>query len=312
MEGDAILSGTTPTSETATSVPIRKHVMSVDVEDYFQVEAFSDRISRKDWDSFPSRVEQNTKILLDLFDEHGVRATFFIVGWVADRIPGMVREIVARGHEPACHSYWHRTVYSLTPEEFREDTRLACDRIEQAGGVKVLGYRAPTWSITKASVWALDVLGELGFAYDSSIFPIQHDLYGIPGARRFPYVHHLKEGATLREFPPATVKIAGATLPAAGGGYLRIFPLGYTHFAFRQYEQQSAAPLIVYLHPWEVDPRQPRIAAKLKSRLRHYTKLGEMKNKLRNLLEQYEFGPLRDWLDDHVADASPCSAGVRQ
>ena len=277
--------------------------MSVDVEDYFQVEAFSDRISRKDWGGFPSRVERNTKILLDLFDEYEVRATFFVVGWVADRIPGMVREIVARGHEPACHSYWHRTVYSLTPEEFRDDTRLACDRIEQAGGVKVLGYRAPTWSITKESEWALDVLAELGFAYDSSIFPIQHDLYGIPGAGRFPYVHQLKQGATLLEFPPATVKIAGATLPAAGGGYLRILPLGYTHFAFRQFERQSSAPLIVYLHPWEVDPDQPRIAGRLKSRLRHYTKLDAMKGKLRGLLEQYKFGPLRDWLDDPIPDA---------
>jgi polysaccharide deacetylase family protein (PEP-CTERM system associated) len=275
----------------------RRHIMSVDVEDYFQVEAFADRVSRKDWDGMPSRVDRNTRVLLDLFDEHQVHATFFIVGWVAEKNPALVQEIVRRGHEPACHSYWHRTVYSLTPEEFREDTRLACNRIEQAGGEKVLGYRAPTWSITGKSLWALEILGELGFTYDSSIYPIQHDLYGIPGARRFPYVHRLSSGAQLPEFPPATVKIGGATLPAAGGGYLRIFPLSYTHFAFRQFEQKSSSPVVVYLHPWEVDPEQPRLSGKLKSRLRHYTNLSKMKGKLSALLDRYEFGPLREWLE---------------
>ena len=276
--------------------------MTVDVEDYFQVEAFSDRVSRKDWSSFPSRVERSTKILLDLFDEHHVQATFFIVGWLADQSPNLVREIVARGHEPGCHSYWHRTVYSLTPEEFREDTRRARDRIEQAGGMRVQGYRAPTWSITSECLWALDILGELGFEYDSSIYPIHHDLYGIPGAARFPYKHHLKQGGELQEFPPATVTIAGATLPAAGGGYLRIFPLRYTHFAFQQFERTTSFPLVVYLHPWEVDPNQPRIAGRLKSRLRHYTNLSRMQDKLRLLLERYEFGPLRDWLEKPVPE----------
>jgi len=278
----------------------RRHVMSVDVEDYFQVEAFSDRVSRQDWDWMPSRVDGNTRVLLDLFDEYKVKATFFIVGWVADRKPGLIREIVARGHEPACHSYWHRAVYSLTPEEFREDTKLARNRIEQAGGVRVLGYRAPTWSITGESLWALDVLTDLGFTYDSSIYPIQHDLYGMPGAQRFPYVHRLNHGTSLPEFPPATVRIGGATLPAAGGGYLRIFPLSYTHYAFRQFEKKTTWPVVVYLHPWEVDPEQPRISGKLKSRLRHYTNLHAMKGKLSALLDRYEFGPLRDWLGNDV------------
>jgi polysaccharide deacetylase family protein (PEP-CTERM system associated) len=291
----------------------RRHIMSVDVEDYFQVEAFSDRVSREDWDGMPSRVDRNTKILLDLFDEHRVQATFFIVGWVADKQPDLVREIVKRGHEPACHSYWHRTVYNLTPEEFREDTRMARDRIEQAGGQKVLGYRAPTWSITGKSLWALDILGELGFTYDSSIYPIQHDLYGIPGAQRFPYVHRLKSGLELPEFPPATVKIAGATLPAAGGGYLRIFPLSYSHFAFRQLEQNSSSPVVVYLHPWEVDPEQPRIPGKLKSKLRHYTNLGKMQGKLSSLLATYDFEPFRDWLWSGVTIpgmSEPALAGI--
>jgi polysaccharide deacetylase family protein (PEP-CTERM system associated) len=284
-------------ANSVSKVSVRKHVLSVDVEDYFQVEAFSDRVPREKWAAFPSRVERNTKVLLDLFDESGVLATFFLVGWVADRFPGLVREIVARGHEPACHSYWHRTVYSLTPEEFREDTRLARDRIEQAGSERVLGYRAPTWSITRQSLWALDILGELGFAYDSSIYPIHHDLYGIPGAGRFPYVHRLQGGGELPEFPPATVSIAGTILPAAGGGYLRIFPLAYTRLAFRQFEQGTTFPVVLYLHPWEVDPEQPRIAGKLKSRFRHYTNLGKMKEKLLALLKRYQFGPLRDWLN---------------
>jgi polysaccharide deacetylase family protein (PEP-CTERM system associated) len=280
----------------------RKHVMTVDVEDYFQVEAFSDRVSREDWKNFPSRVERGTRILLDLFDEHRVQATFFIVGWVADRNSSLVREIVARGHEPGCHSYWHRTVYSMTPEEFRGDTQRARDRIEQVGGKRVLGYRAPTWSITNECLWALDILSELGFEYDSSIYPIHHDLYGIPGAGRFPYKHHLKQGGELQEFPPATLKIAGAILPAAGGGYLRNFPLGYTHFAFQQFERTTSFPLVVYLHPWELDPDQPRIAGRWRSRLRHYTNLSRMEEKLRSLLERYQFGPLRDWLEKPVSE----------
>jgi polysaccharide deacetylase family protein (PEP-CTERM system associated) len=280
----------------------RKHVMTVDVEDYFQVEAFSDRVSRDNWNNFPSRVDRATRVLLDLFDEHHVKATFFIVGWVADRFPSLVREIVARGHEPGCHSYWHRTVYSLNPDEFRQDTQRARHCIEQAGGKPVIGYRAPTWSITNECLWALDILGELGFEYDSSIYPIHHDLYGIPGAARFPYVHHLKQGTDLQEFPPATLTIAGAILPAAGGGYLRIFPLSYTHFAFRQFERKTSFPLVVYLHPWELDPNQPRIPGRLRSRLRHYTHLSRMEERVRSLLKRYQFGPFRDWLEKPVPE----------
>lgn len=276
----------------------------MDVEDYFQVEAFADRVQRKDWEGYPSRVEQNTMRLLDLFDEYKVKGTFFLVGWVADRTPNLVREIVARGHEPACHSYWHRTVYSLTPDEFREDTRNSKDRIEQIGGAPVLGYRAPTWSITRTCLWALDILAELGFQYDSSIYPIQHDLYGLPGAGRLPYTHQLANGRTLREFPPATVKLVGMTLPAAGGGYLRIFPIAYTHWAFRQIEHNSENPVIVYLHPWEVDPGQPRIEGKLKSKFRHYTNLGKMSGRLRSLLERYSFYSFRDLLNATTGDAA--------
>ncbi len=257
------------------------HILSVDVEDYFQVEAFAAQVPRSAWAACPSRVEANTLRLLDLFDEHGARATFFTLGWVARRFPRLVRAIAARGHELACHSFWHRPVYTLTPAQFHEDTRDALDAIQNAAGARVAGYRAPTWSITRGSLWALPILAELGFRWDSSIFPIRHDLYGIPGARRTPYAWR-HAGGFLFEFPPATVALGGRALPAAGGGYLRALPLAWTHAALAQ-------PAVVYLHPWEIDPAQPRIAAGTRSRLRHYTGLDGMEAKLRVLLARYRF-----------------------
>jgi polysaccharide deacetylase family protein (PEP-CTERM system associated) len=268
-----------------------KHIMSVDVEDYFMVEAFASSVSQDSWESRPSRVAMSTLRVLDLFDKHCVKGTFFFVGWVANRFPELVREVYARGHELACHSYWHRTVYSQTPDEFREDTRAAVRAIEDAAGVKVLGYRAPSWSITKDCLWALNVLAEEGFTYDSSIYPIHHDLYGVPGAQRFPYTHRLKDGLSLLEFPPATVRLLGQNLPCAGGGYLRIFPLAYTHWAFRKFQEEYGESVVVYFHPWELDPDQPRIQEKLKSRLRHYTNLDEMAERLEILLRTYSFQP---------------------
>ncbi|HMD50890.1 MAG TPA: polysaccharide deacetylase family protein, partial [Bryobacteraceae bacterium] len=203
-------------------------ILSVDVEDYFQVEAFSRDIDRSSWIAYPSRVEQNTHRVLDLFDELEIKATFFILGWVADYFPGLVREIVARGHEPACHSYWHRLVYDLTPEQFLRDASRAKEAIEQAGGSRVYGYRAPSFSITERSSWALDSLRQLGFLYDSSIFPIQHDIYGFRDAPRGPFRLETPSGDLL-EFPLATFRFArGPALPVAGGGYLRILPRWYT------------------------------------------------------------------------------------
>ena len=271
--------------------PLRTHIMSVDVEDYFMVEAFAGSVSRDSWDSWPSRVEMSTRRALDLFDQYDVKGTFFFVGWVANKFPDLVREVHSRGHELACHSYWHRMVYSMTPEEFRQDTRDAVRAIEDAAGVKVYGYRAPSWSITRESLWALDILAEEGFTYDSSIFPIHHDLYGVPNGQRFPYTHQLKNGRSLGEFPPTTVRWMGQNLPAAGGGYLRIFPLEYTHWVFRKI-QEDRERVVVYFHPWELDPEQPRMREKLKSRLRHYTNLGDMKNRLELLLQTYAFQPL--------------------
>jgi polysaccharide deacetylase family protein (PEP-CTERM system associated) len=263
--------------------PPSRHILSVDVEDYFQVSAFENTVSREQWDQWPSRVCDNTRRSLDLIESHGATATFFIVGWVARKFPALVREIHARGHEVACHSYWHRLVYSLSPEEFLEDTRMARTAIEDAAGARVTGYRAPSWSITASSLWALDILREEGFAYDSSIFPVHHDRYGIPGAERHP---HARNG--LREYPPATLSMLGQNLPVAGGGYLRLLPMALTRQAFRQYEREGRQ-LVVYFHPWEIDPDQPRMNGSLVSRLRHYTNLGKMEMRLEELLSRYRF-----------------------
>ena len=273
------------------------HILTVDVEDYFHVEAFAGTVSRTTWDQYSPRVVDNSRRLLDIFDRHDVKATFFVLGWVAERFPTIVREIHERGHELACHSYWHRKVDSLTPAQFRSDTREACDVIENAASVRVSGYRAPTWSITRRSLWAFDVLAEEGFEYDSSIYPIHHDLYGIPGANRYPYVQPCSNGQSLLEFPPATAKIAGMTFPAAGGGYLRIFPRAYTSWVFRQFEKAGKS-LVLYLHPWEIDPEQPRLAGPLKSRFRHYTNLHRMQERLEFLLQRYRFVPFRSYLAD--------------
>jgi len=278
------------------------------VEDYFQVEAFANSVSRESWDRWPSRVEANTLRVLDLFDQYRVTATFFFVGWVAARFPGLVREAKARGHELACHSYWHRPVYKLTPEQFRQDTRRARQVIEDAVGGRIIGYRAPSWSITRDCFWALDILAEEGFVYDSSIYPIHHDLYGLPGARRFPYTHLCSNGLRLREYPPATLRFLGNNLPAAGGGYLRIFPPAYTELAFHVFEKIRQR-VVVYLHPWELDPDQPRIPGKLRSRFRHYTNLRAMQNRLGALLRRHRFEPLCDLL---AAEEAKCELGIRR
>jgi polysaccharide deacetylase family protein (PEP-CTERM system associated) len=259
------------------------NVLSVDVEDYFQVEAFSDIVDRARWNSYSCRVADNTRRLLDLFDGCGIHGTFFILGWVAERYPSLVREIVARGHEPACHSYWHRLIYKLDVEEFRQDTRRAKEVIEQAAGRRVRGYRAPSYSITARSLWALDILAEAGFTYDSSIFPIRHDIYGIPNAPRFPF--RIETGAgPLIEYPITTFRLLGRNLPVGGGGYLRMFPFWYTRFGFSRTQTENL-PLIVYIHPWEIDPGQPRLPGRLTSRLRHYTNLSKTYARLKELVE---------------------------
>ena len=268
-------------------------VFSVDLEDYFHVEAFADVIDRARWSEYPCRVEASTLRILDLLDRHSVKATFFILGWVAERYPQLIREIIARGHEPACHSYWHRLIYRLTPDEFREDTMLAKTVIEQAGGVAVRGYRAPSYSITRKSLWALDILAECGFAYDSSIFPISHDVYGIPDAPRTPFSTVTSMGSIV-EYPITTFRLAGKrNWPVGGGGYLRIFPTQYTRMGIQRASAQGI-PLIVYIHPWEIDSEQPKLPGRFTSRLRHYTNLTKMYERVDALLASQRFGSFQD------------------
>ena len=270
-----------------------RNIISVDVEDYFHVEAFSDIVDRGQWGSYASRVEKNTQRLLNLFDECGVKGTFFILGWVAERYPRLVRQIVDAGHEPGCHSYWHRLIYKLTPDEFHQDTLRAKDCIEQAAGQPVFGYRAPSFSVTARSAWALDVLAALGFRYDSSVFPVKHDTYGVPDAPRGPFSVETPSGP-ITEFPMATFRFgSGPNLPVAGGGYLRIFPFWYTKAGVER-AWKEGLPVICYVHPWEVDPGQPRLNGRFKSRLRHYTNLSKTEHRLRKLLGLGGFTSFRD------------------
>lgn len=267
-------------------------VISVDVEDYFHVEAFSDVVDRSAWSSYTSRVEANTLRILELLDELGIEGTFFVLGWVADRFPGLVREIARRGHELACHSYWHRLIYRLSREEFREDALRAKDVIEQAAGQAVVGYRAPSFSITAASLWALEVLAEAGFEYDSSVFPIRHDTYGIPDGPRHPARIDTPAGPIL-EFPMTTFRWGSRqNLPVGGGGYLRLMPFWYTRLGVRR-AAGDGVPLIVYVHPWEIDPDQPRLPGRRRSMLRHYTNLSSMDSRLRRLLQLRRFTSFR-------------------
>lgn len=277
---------------------IPKHCISVDVEDYFHVAAFRNSVSLADWGQMPSRVQANTAKVLDLFDELGLKATFFVLGWVAERYPEIVRQILRAGHELGCHSFSHQLIYDIGPEAFRQDTNRALDAIQQAGGERITLYRAPSFSITRRSLWALDILLEAGFTHDSSIFPIRHDLYGVPDAPPSPFIVR-RSGGQLIEFPPSTIKFAAATLPATGGGYLRVLPLVYQRKALRVLER-SATPGMLYLHPWELDPEQPRIKAPLRSRFRHYTGLSKTASRIRSLSSEFHFAKLSETLPEQL------------
>lgn len=269
--------------------PVPINYLTIDVEDYFQVAAFEKVIQPSQWKNYPSRVERNTGKILELLDTYKVTATFFIVGWTAEQYPFMVKEIASHGHQIACHSYCHQKIYQQTPDEFRRDTKKAKDILEDITGRSITGYRAPTYSITKKSLWALDIIKELGFKWDSSIFPILHDNYGIPDAPRFAY--KLPNG--LIEYPITTALFFGRKVPVAGGGYFRILPYWFTRMALKKINQQEKQPFIFYLHPWEVDPNQPRVNhAGWKSRFRHYHNLGKTEGRLHRLLQEFQFGPV--------------------
>jgi polysaccharide deacetylase family protein (PEP-CTERM system associated) len=263
------------------------HFFSVDVEEYFQVAAFDGVVSRDDWDRLPSRVELNTAALLELLAAHSVTGTFFTVGWVARRYPRLVRRIAEAGHEVACHSFWHRRVSSQSPAEFGEDVRASKAALEDASGAGVFGFRAPTFSIVPGTEWAFDVLLEAGYRYDSSLFPIRRPDYGYPSAPPEPHLIRRPAG-TLLELPLATTVIAGVRLPAAGGGYLRQLPYGLVRRAFREHTARGA-PAMFYIHPWEIDPEQPRLPASLLSRVRHYTGLERTLPRLKRLLAEFRF-----------------------
>lgn len=266
-----------------------QNALTVDVEDYFHVSAFAKSINQTDWDNLPLRVEKNTQRLLDLFDEVQVKATFFVLGWVADRNRTLIQEIAARGHEVACHGYSHQLVYNQTPELFREETIRSKNLLEDIIQAPVRGYRAASYSITKDSLWALDILAEAGFEYDSSIFPVRHDRYGIPDAKEIPHVLKTPQGHSLVEFPLSAAKIFKYKLPVAGGGYFRLYPYVLTKAGLSQINHRQQ-PFIFYLHPWEIDPDQPRIDASWFSRFRHYNNLDKCESRLRRLLLDFEFG----------------------
>lgn len=284
--------------------------LTIDVEDYFQVSAFEKVAPPDGWDSLPHRVEKNTAGILGILAERDIKATFFIVGWVAERYPKLVEKIAAAGHEIGCHSHMHRRVYELGPEKFRKDTQKAKATLEDIIGKPVRSYRAPSYSITKKSLWALAILQELGFTYDSSIFPIHHDIYGMPDAPRFTFTWDLSEDSpeivyqptgnhqpptanSLQEFPISTALILGRKIPIAGGGYFRLFPYWFTKKALKSINEKERQPFIFYLHPWEIDPGQPRFEnAGWKSRFRHYNNLEKTAGRFNRLLRDFAFGPI--------------------
>jgi polysaccharide deacetylase family protein (PEP-CTERM system associated) len=268
--------------------------LTVDVEEYFQVEALAHVVDRSEWPYLESRVVDNTLRVLDLFARVGVRATFFTLGWVARREPSLVRRIVSAGHELASHGDVHRMITQMSPDEFRDDVRSAKEALEDAGGVHVWGYRAPTFSIVESTRWALDVLRDVGYRYDASIFPIRHDRYGIPDAPRHPHRIETGAGAGLVELPMTTVRRFGVRLPAGGGGYLRLLPLAYNLWALERAERDG--PFTVYFHPWELDVEQPRFPLSRLGRVRAYGGIGGMERRIEELLARFPFAPARDVL----------------
>ena len=276
-------------------MPIQ-NALSVDVEDYFQVSAFAKSIDQNDWDTHPLRVENNTRRLMDMFDEAQVKATFFVLGWVADRNRDLIKEIALRGHEVACHGYSHQLIYNQTPEVFREETIRSKALLEDIVQMPVRGYRAASYSITNDSLWALDILAEAGFVYDSSIFPVRHDRYGNPDAREVPHMLKTPKGHSLVEFPLSTAKIFNYKLPVAGGGYFRLYPYALTKAGLAQINRRHQ-PFIFYLHPWEIDTEQPRIEAGWFSRFRHYNNLEKCESRLQQLMKDFQFGTVAQVLD---------------
>ena len=301
------------------------NVLTIDLEDYFQVHVFSRVIKFEDWDKYESRIERNTHRLLEILQGSGIghraegigseltpnhsglaphgeaRATFFVLGWLAERYPKLIKEIHNHGHEIACHGYAHRLISNQSKDEFKNDVRKSKAILEDITGEEVVGYRAPSYSITQKSQWALEVLAEEGFKYDSSIFPIHHDLYGMPEAPRFPFIISLNGGSnngTLIEFPISTVRFAGLNFPISGGGYFRLFPYAAIKRGLERINRVEGMPFIFYIHPWEIDPDQPRInSISRKSRFRHYVNLYKTESKFKKLLTDFDFCSIKELLE---------------
>ena len=269
-------------------VTVVVNMMTIDVEDYFHASVFDRVVPRHRWDHLESRVSANVDRLLAIFDQAGVHATFFVLGWVAERVPGLIRRIATCGHELASHGYAHELIYGNTPEAFRADLRRAKRAIEAAAGAPVIGYRAPSYSVTARSLWALDILIEQGYEYDASIFPVHHDRYGIASSPRHTYRVWRRQGA-LWEIPGSTVRLAGVNLPVAGGGYFRAAPYAWTKWGIDRVNRREGQPVVFYLHPWEIDPEQPRMPVSGLSRLRHYTNLHRTEARLGRLLADFRF-----------------------
>lgn len=281
------------------------NALSFDIEEYFQVAALSKAIGRTSWDEHPNRVTENTKRILDELAKHDVKATFFILGWVAERAPGLVRTIADQGHEIASHGYSHQLVYKQQPEEFREETRRSKSVLEDQAQAPVTSYRAASYSITPKSLWALDVLYEEGFRSDSSIFPIRHDLYGLSGGPDAPYHIELPCGGRLLEFPISTTRFAGINWPVSGGGYFRLYPYPVSRFLANRLNRKGA-PFVFYLHPWEVDPEHPDVEVSGFSRFRHYNNLKRTMPRLQNLLQDFRFSTITDCISQNFSvDALP-------
>lgn len=281
----------------ATRPPALANALTVDVEDYFQVSAMAPYIDRNAWDATPCRVEANVQRLLALFAEHDAKATFFTLGWIAERYPKLVRDIAAAGHEVASHGYAHLRATEQSRREFTEDVARAKQLLEDITGQPVGGYRAPSFSIGHANPWAFDVLRESGYRYSSSVYPVRHDHYGMPDAPRFRY--QAREG--LIEIPVTTTRLFGRNLPAGGGGYFRLAPYALSRWALQRVNREDGQPAIFYMHPWEIDPGQPRVAdIDLKTRFRHYVNLGRTESRLQRLLRDFRWRSMAEVFDLRV------------
>ena len=288
-----------------------QNALTIDVEDYFQVAALAEAVRYDDWSSMEYRVEANTDRILALFERAGVKATFFTLGWVAERSPELVKRIAAQGHEVASHGYSHQLIYNQTPDVFKEETRRSKAILEDILGAPVTGYRAASYSITNQSRWALDILAEQGFTWDSSIFPVHHDRYGMPGTPRWPHRLTTDKGYELAESPLSTFKLPGYTLPIAGGGYFRLFPYWFSRYGLGSINRQGR-PFVFYLHPWEVDPDQPRLDVKWFSRFRHYNNLDVCEQRLARLLSDFRFTTMSQVLESEgVLEPSSNTLGSR-